>query len=151
MQQLNNFFDWFNRNQLTAYALTRIFLGLALLTRGVFLMNNPDSLTKLIDDNNLYAWFSYITIAHIAGGASLLLGIFARVGALVQIPILVAAVFVVHAEKGLMMGGQSLELAALVLFLLVIYFLFGSGPLSLDQRFYKNKQDVSLKESGVFN
>lgn len=139
MKQLDNFFDWFNRNQTTAYALIRIFLGIALLTRGVFLMNNPDALTKLIDDNMLYAWFSYIAIAHIAGGLSLLLGIFTRLGALIQIPILTAAVFVVHVEKGLMMGGQSLELASLVLFLLVIYFLFGAGPLSLDQKFFHKK------------
>ncbi len=139
MKQLDNFFDWFNRNQPTAYALMRIFLGIALTVRGLFLMNNPDALTRLIDENTQYLWFSAIIISHIGGGLSLLLGIFTRLGALIQIPILTAAVFVVHAEKGLMMGGQSLELAALVLFLLVIYFLFGPGPLSLDQKFFHKK------------
>ncbi|MBI5917175.1 MAG: DoxX family protein [Bacteroidetes bacterium] len=139
MQQLDNFFDRFNRNQSTAYASIRIFLGIALTVRGWFLFSNPDALTQLIDDNTLHMWFSYIIIAHIAGGLSLVLGIFTRLGALVQIPILAAAVFVVHAEKGLMMGGQSLELAALVLFLLVTYFLFGAGPLSLDQYFLQKK------------
>ncbi|MCF8244150.1 MAG: DoxX family protein [Saprospiraceae bacterium] len=139
MKQFDNFFSWFNRNQSIAYSLTRIFLGIALLARGLFLLNNPGALTQLIDENTLYMWFSYITIAHIAGGLSLILGLFTRFGSLIQIPILATAVFVVHAEKGLMMGGQSLELAALVLFLLVIYFLFGSGTFSLDQYFSQKK------------
>ncbi|MEK7254966.1 MAG: DoxX family protein [Bacteroidota bacterium] len=150
MKQLDHFFNWFNRNQLTAYALTRIFLGIALLTRGVFLMNNPGALTKLMDDNMLHAWFAYIAVAHLAGGLSLIFGILTRLGALIQIPILAAAVFVVHAEKGLMMGGQSLELASLVLFLLVIYLLFGAGPLSLDRRFFKHEEG-SLSNKAAFN
>jgi uncharacterized membrane protein YphA (DoxX/SURF4 family) len=145
MQQLDNLFSWFNRNQSIAYALIRIFLGAALLVRGLLLINNPDALTRLIDDNTLYMWFSYITIAHIAGGVSLILGLFTRIGAFIQLPILISAVLFVHAEKGLMMGGQALELASLVLFLLFIYFFFGAGPLSFDRYFFKNKAQEKLE------
>ena len=32
------------------------------------------------------------------------------------------------------MGGQSIELASMVLFLLVVYFIFGSGSYSLEEK-----------------
>ena len=62
----------------------------------------------------------------------LALGLLARLAALVQIPVLLGAVFLIHIEEGLLAPGQSLELAALVLFLLVVFFLFGSGAYSMD-------------------
>ncbi len=139
MQRFDNLFGWFNQHQTTGYAFIRIFLGAALLVRGVLLISNPDALTQLIDDNSLHMWFSYITIGHIVGGISLILGIVTRIGAFIQIPILFSAVLFVHAEKGLMIGGQALELAALVLFLLIVFFLFGAGPLSLDNYLSKKK------------
>ena len=43
-----------------------------------------------------------------------------RIAALVQIPILAGAVFIVHRQDGLFALGQSLEFSALVLFLLCI-------------------------------
>ena len=55
-----------------------------------------------------------------------------RIAALVQIPILVGAVFFVHRQDGLFALGQSLEFSALVLFLLCIVAIAGAGKLSLD-------------------
>jgi hypothetical protein len=49
------------------------------------------------------------------------------------VPILFGAVFVVHSSGGLLNPGQSLEFSALVLALLVVYFIFGSGELSVDR------------------
>ncbi len=60
-----------------------------------------------------------------------------------QIPILFGAVFFVHWQEGLFaagQSGQSLELAALVLFLLVLVFLAGSGDLSMDHHFFGKKE-----------
>jgi uncharacterized membrane protein YphA (DoxX/SURF4 family) len=55
--------------------------------------------------------------------------------ALLQILILAGAVFFIHLDQGLMSGEQSLELSVLVLVLLILYFIFGSGTLSLDHFF----------------
>ena len=134
MSQINELLNKINSDQSIAYALIRIFLGSALFIRGVILASNPGAISKLVAEDNLHMWYSYITIGHLLGGLALALGLFSRLGALLQIPILIGAVFVVH-NSGLMMGGQSLELAALVLFLLIIYFLFGAGSYSLNQRF----------------
>ena len=121
-----------------AYSLIRIFLGIALFTRGIILVSNPGAIFMLDTQEEMHMFYSYVTIIHLLGGFMMAIGFFTRLGALLQIPILFSAVFFIHAKNGLMMGGQSLELAVLVLFLLVIYFIFGSGPLVLSKFFKLN-------------
>ncbi len=126
-----------------AYALIRIYIGVALFVRGAILMANPDAIVALVSDDKLHMWYSYITIGHLLGGFLLALGLFVRLGALLQIPILVGAVLISRPEQGLMMGGQSFELASLVLFLLFVIFVFGSGPLALDL-YFRNKNSGKI-------
>ncbi|GAB4242596.1 MAG: DoxX family protein [Saprospiraceae bacterium] len=121
-------------NKDVAYALIRIFLGAALMVRGLFLFLNPEALTKIVDDNSLNMYFSWIAISHLLGGLMLLLGLLTRLGALIQLPEVAYAVFFIHAKQGLMMGGQSFELATMTLFLLLIILVYGAGPLSLDAK-----------------
>jgi len=121
-------------NKDIAYALIRIFLGAALMVRGLFLFLNPEALTKIVDDNSLNMYFSWIAIAHLLGGLMLLLGLLTRLGALIQLPEVAYAVFFIHAKQGLMMGGQSFELATMTLFLLLVILVYGAGPLSLDAK-----------------
>lgn len=78
--------------------------------------------------------YSYIAIVHLIGGALLAVGFFTRLAALIQIPILFGAVFFVHLKQGFLQSGQSLELSIMVLFILVIFFLFGAGELSIDNK-----------------
>lgn len=122
-------------NQRYAYALIRIFLGAALFVRGIILVANPDKIYVIDMAAKMHMFYSYVTIIHLLGGFMMAIGLFTRVGALLQVPILFSAVFFIHAGSGLMMGGQSLELAALVLFLLLIYMVFGSGALALNNYF----------------
>jgi uncharacterized membrane protein YphA (DoxX/SURF4 family) len=74
----------------------------------------------------------YVMLAHFIGGALLTIGFLTRIAAIVQIPILAGAVFIVHRQDGLFAMGQSLELSALVLFLLVVISIAGAGKYSLD-------------------
>ncbi len=138
MDTLKELLRKLNQNQQHPYALIRIFLGLALLIRGIILITNPKAIIELVAEENLFIWYAYIAIAHIVGGSLITIGFFTRIGALIQIPILFSAVFMVHAEGGLMMGGQSLELAVMVLFLLCLFFVFGSGKWSIDNYFQKD-------------
>ena len=123
----------------TAYALIRIFLGIALSVRGWMILSNTDSIIELIENKEFYMWISLIGVLHLLGGMLLCLGFFARLGAFVQIPILFSASFFVYEHTNLMMGGQSIELAILVLFLLCIYFVFGPGTLSIRNYYSKKK------------
>ena len=149
MDPINSVMKRFDAHQDKAYAYIRIFLGLALFIRACLLFSDPGTLVALASNEKLHVWFAYITIGHLIGGISLSLGIYTRLGALLQIPILASAVFIVHAKAGLMMGGQSLELASLVLFLLVIYLIFGSGSLSVDQYLIKKHSKETKMEGSM--
>ncbi len=133
MKQFNQILQSLNSNQNIAYSLIRTFLGIVLFVRGWILFSNPDAIMELVGDNQYHMWYSYVTIGHLIGGFFLMIGIFTRIGALLQIPILFGAVFIVH-DKSLLQGGQSIELAVLVLFLLILCFIFGSGAKSLGRR-----------------
>lgn len=120
-----------------AFELLRIYLGIGLFVRGVVFIANSGAFMELIGSSSA-AWLTsmalihYVALAHLVGGIMIAIGLFTRAAALVQLPILAGAVFVVHFQGGLMAPSQSLEFSALVLFLLILVFLWGSGTLSVD-------------------
>jgi uncharacterized membrane protein YphA (DoxX/SURF4 family) len=122
-----------------AFGLIRIFLGIALAIRGYLILTNPDSIVELGVEQELFVWVSLVGITHLFGGVLLAIGFLTRLGAFIQIPILFSAIFFVYSHTKLMMGGQSIELAILVLFLLCVFFVFGAGSLSVKD-FMTNKK-----------
>ena len=132
MEKINNYLDYLNSKQNNAYSFIRIFLGVALLIRGILLIKDPQTIIEIARNEDLHVFISYVTIGHLIGGVLLIFGIYSRLGALIQIPILFSAVFIVNLHNGLMHGSESFELSALVLFLLLIYFIWGSGAISID-------------------
>jgi uncharacterized membrane protein YphA (DoxX/SURF4 family) len=76
----------------------------------------------------------YIILAHFFGGLCLALGLITRAAAMVQLPILLSALFYVHLPRVVssVEERQSLEFAGLVLFLLALISVYGAGRWSLD-------------------
>jgi uncharacterized membrane protein YphA (DoxX/SURF4 family) len=141
MKFISEKFFWLDNNTSLAYALIRAFLGIALFVRGWILISDPAAMIELAGEDKIYWWYSYITITHLVGGFLLAIGFFTRLASLLQIPILYGAVFMIHLKQGLLSVGQSLELSVLVLMLLLLYFIFGSGVLSVDNYLKKKKAD----------
>lgn len=116
----------------------RVYLGTGLFFRGLVLLLTDTGLQQLTGGAAPSFTTSgialYVTTAHIIGGALLLIGLYTRLAALVQLPILGGAVLLVHWQDGLLSANQSLEFSALVLFLLTLVLLFGGGRWSLDAR-----------------
>ena len=132
-----------------ALDLIRIFLGLALFVRSiVFVMNQAMLMTMLQSASSGFLTSvvtPYIILAHMAGGLMLMFGLLARVAAIIQIPVLVGAVFFVNLRGGFMSTDQGLELSALVLFLLIVFAAVGSGRLSVDH-YLKNRQSTIMDD-----
>jgi uncharacterized membrane protein YphA (DoxX/SURF4 family) len=139
MKLLSELIKWFEKHNNLAYSFIRIFLGIALLIRGLILSSDPQTITQWIGANQWYWWYSYIIVIHIIGGFLLAIGFSSRLAALLQIPVLIGAVFFIHLKQGLMRVEQSLELSVLVLILLIIFVIFGSGDLSVDNYIAKKK------------
>ena len=125
-----------------AFDLLRMYLGLGLLVRGMLFIADANSFLDLIGANpsdmlRSTVLLHYVALSHLLGGFMLLTGLLSRVGALIQIPILVGAVFVEEMSGGLTAGTQGFEVAMLTLFLLILIFLYGSGDISSDHYFFR--------------
>lgn len=125
-----------------AFDLLRMYLGLGLLIRGMLFIADANSFMDLVGANSSAMLRSsvllhYVALSHLLGGFMLLTGLLSRVGALIQIPVLMGAVFVEEMAGGLTAGTQGFEIAMLTLFLLILIFLYGSGKISSDHYFFK--------------
>lgn len=127
----------------------RVYLGTGLFFRGLALLVTDTGLQQLAGSSGLglSGLTVYVTTAHIVGGALLVVGLYTRLAALIQLPILAGAVVVVHWQDGLLSANQSLEFSALVLFLLVLVCTFGSGRWSLDARWRRPPAPVVSESS----
>lgn len=143
MLSTKSFFSWIEDQKGIFVDLVRIYLGIGLLVRGFLFMDQPEllteSLTRAGAETDSYLMY-LIAWIHLGGGMLLAIGLLTRLAALIQLPILVVAVFGVHLEQGLANTSQSLEFSALVLFLLLIILVRGSGPLSLDHMMANSKE-----------
>jgi uncharacterized membrane protein YphA (DoxX/SURF4 family) len=145
--------NWLDRLEqpATGFALLRIYLGIGLIVRGALFVTNPSIVQRVLTDADgwalPYLGAHAIAGAHLVGGALLALGYRTRLAAGVQIPVLLGAAFLVHFREGLFTRGQSLEFSLLVLVLLVLYAVFGSGPLSLDHALRRRELLAAMSDA----
>jgi putative oxidoreductase len=119
--------------------IIRMLLGLFLVVKGLVFFNNAGYLRYLIIENRaisqspgmITAIIYYVTYIHMVGGALILLGLHTRAWAFLQIPIVFGAVFFVNIVSPYF--NSELWLSILVLALLCLFTIIGSGPLSLDR------------------
>ena len=143
--------DYFRRiesNRHLVLDVVRVYLGAGLFFRGLVLALTDTGLQQLTGGAAPSLTTSgvalYVMAAHLVGGALLVVGLYTRLAALVQIPVLAGAVLLVHWQNGLLSANQSLEFSALVLFLLGLVFLFGGGRWSLDARRGQRARDGAV-------
>jgi uncharacterized membrane protein YphA (DoxX/SURF4 family) len=113
----------------------RVYLGGALFFKGIFFIGHMKDIFEMISYQFPYLDFllaHYVVLAHIVGGIFLALGLFTRIAAMANIPVLVSALIFVQAKNGVMTTGAELELVALVLVLLLFFVWQGSGYFSVD-------------------
>jgi putative oxidoreductase len=125
--------------------IIRMALGLFLLSKGIIFFNNAGYLRYLIIENEaikqspdvITAIILYVTYIHVVGGALIFLGLLTRLWALLQLPVVFGAVFFVNITSPYV--NSELWLSILVLVLLFLFVIIGSGPISLDRLLSKYK------------
>lgn len=119
----------------------RVGLGIFLLLKGIFFIQNTDALLGLIKGHNdafiALGIVHYVAFAHLVGGILIALGLFTRMAILFQIPVLVGAVFFVNISQGVY--NSELWQSLLILILLLVFLLFGSGKFSVDHQVHKTE------------
>ena len=119
-----------------ALEIIRIYIGLALFIKGIHFIVNPQDLVYFMSQGKITfieTFIShYVISAHLVGGLLMTVGLITRIGAAIQIPVLLGALGIVHSSEDLFSINQNIELTALVLLLLLIFSIVGSGNLSMD-------------------
>jgi uncharacterized membrane protein YphA (DoxX/SURF4 family) len=115
-------------------SLLRVFIGFALMIKGVYFILNMQEMEMMLGDigriDNVIAW--YVVTVHVVGGFGLVFGIFTRGAAIANFPVLLGAVFFVHSGTGLFAGNTGSQFSILVLAVLAVFAWQGSGKFSLD-------------------
>ncbi len=126
--------------------LIRAYLGVGLFVKGIYILENQTAFQRLIENTgnmpiSLLAAAHYVIPVHLVGGVMLLLGLATRFAAVAQIPLLVGAIFYVHLPRFATLElRQNLEFTGLVLFLLCMISVYGSGRYSLDYLLHKAEE-----------
>lgn len=133
----------------------RIYLGAALMIKGVYFIINMNTLEASLGDGlgqgqTLVAWA--VVFAHVIGGASLVLGFATRIAAAGNALVLFGAVIVAaiaSADASSLLGANvDFQFAALIFFTLLLFIWRGAGPLSLDH-FVRSLDSDKESESEV--
>ena len=118
----------------------RMVLGVIILMKGIAFVSNTESLRELFVQNRVYSFSGLIAMAlthiiafiHLVGGLLIILGLVTRFAVVIQIPILLGAVFFVNISRGFTPLNSELWLSIIVLMLLILFWVIGSGPYSVD-------------------
>lgn len=146
MSLITNVESWGNHHRPGFLDFFRIALGIFITYKGLQFVTNMDELQNTTA--GITTWFAgavlahYIVFAHILGGPLIVAGLFTRFASLIQIPILIGAVFLVNAPAGHLSLGNYMELwlSVIVLLGLIVCVVFGAGRYSLDARRRKDIQ-----------
>ena len=115
--------------------IIRILLGVFLCYKGVTFLMNMGQMLDLLTNRMSFGSFStmlmsnYVAFAHLLGGILLILGVLTRFACLIQIPILLGAVFFVNTD--LYRPFSEVLLSIVVLLLLIVFLVVGNGPVQL--------------------
>jgi uncharacterized membrane protein YphA (DoxX/SURF4 family) len=115
--------------------IVRILLGAFLCYKGADFLMNMGVMLGLIGNRMSFGSFTvmlmsnYVAFAQILGGILLILGVLTRFACLIQIPILLGAVFFINTS--LYRPFSEMLLAIVVLLLLIVFLVVGNGPIQL--------------------
>jgi putative oxidoreductase len=117
--------------------ILRIALGVFLCYKGVEFLTNMSDMLALMTTKMSFGSFTsvlmsnYISFAHILGGILLILGVLTRFACILQIPIMIGAIFFISASPDMYRPFSQMLLAIVVLLLLVLFLIVGNGRLQL--------------------
>src|SRR6478736_5480504 len=123
--------------------ILRIVLGGILIWKGINFIRDTSLVRSLIEKTGVDIFSQYsgtlgliVTILTLLGGLFITIGLFTRAVSIIQIPILLVAIFFVNIKNA---GDNLFELilTIIVLGLLILFAIKGSGFLSADEYFHR--------------
>ncbi|QJX49224.1 DoxX family protein [Hymenobacter taeanensis] len=121
----------------------RMLLGLFLFIKGISFLNNSSDVFYLLSQQesleHLKKASLFFSVFHIIGGLMIAFGFLTRFALLIQIPILIGAVFIVNTQNGLTLQNVELWVSAAVLALMLFFMVVGPGRYSVDHKLLRQE------------
>jgi uncharacterized membrane protein YphA (DoxX/SURF4 family) len=142
MAMLGQLEQWSTRHHPRWLVVLRVALGLCLFFKGFTFMRDTVTLQIMLSERGLSNYIEWlplvITWIHLLGGFLIIIGLLTRWAVLIQIPILIGAIFLIGSPTGVFASGTEFVFALFVLLLLIFFFFEGGGPISIDNFIKKN-------------
>lgn len=133
MDAIKKLNKWANSHTSLPLDILRIVLGAFIFYKGMNFSVHTNYLYEIL--NPLDEWLGtvmivhYVTMAHLAGGILIIIGLITRVAVLVQVPALIGAVLINFIG---VMDPTNLIAAIVVLLACLFFLVYGSGKHSVD-------------------
>lgn len=127
--------------------IVRIVLGLIIFSKGIALISDTGQQQELLFKNSVFGFsemmasvaIHVVAFAHLVGGILITIGLVTRFAVVIQIPILICAVLFINISNGFSALNSELWLSLIVLCLLILFWVVGSGPFSVDHQIRKKR------------
>ncbi len=107
------------------FLILRIILGISLLLKGIQFVQNNSIIRNVFSESLIlqkYLWLqTIIPWMNLLGGVFIIIGMFTRFSAFIQVPILTGAIIFVHSKKGIYEGESNLLFSIIILLLLLVF------------------------------
>jgi putative oxidoreductase len=120
--------------------IIRIVLGMIIFTKGIIFISSTNVQQDWIFHNSTFDFSGLLAVvlihivafAHVIGGMLIIAGLLTRLSVVIQMPIVLGAMFFVNITKGLTFVNTELWLSVIVFIMLVVIWIAGSGTFSAD-------------------
>ena len=131
---------WGDRHHPRWMDIVRIALGGFLFYKAVDFLYNMSDLVNLMSSQSSFGSFTYVlaghyvVFAHLLGGIFLIFGVLTRFACIIQIPVMLGALFFVRTNEDMLRPYSQMGITILVLLLLIYFLIAGNGPWSIKMR-----------------
>jgi uncharacterized membrane protein YphA (DoxX/SURF4 family) len=136
---------WGDRHHPKWADILRCALGLFLFYKGIEFLENMGNMINGMSGVFHGSYFvlsilgHYIVFAHLIGGLMLAFGLLTRAACIMQIPILIGALFFINKAEGMFRPFSQIVITLLCLAGLIYFLIAGNGPWSVDRYFDEKK------------
>lgn len=135
---------WGDRHHPKWADILRFALGIFLIYKGIDFLENMSGMIGRMNSFLPNSYFPlsllghYIVFAHLVGGLMLAVGLLTRAACIMQIPVLIGAIFFIN--QSMFRPFQELTVTLVCLAGLIYFLIAGNGPWSVDKYFDEKKE-----------
>lgn len=150
-EMMKSMMRFIEEHRIHFFEILRIYLGFFLIIKGMELTGSMESLLGQIGmEPGAYTTLGiahYVFLANILGGSFLIVGLLTRWAALLNVPNLLGAIYILSRGQTFFAPGSEIPVTVIVALMVIVFSLTGSGPVSLDHYLeeYTRKHNMGME------